>query len=205
MCGIFGVISSNNDVKDQIFDGLRKLEYRGYDSSGIATINNGSINCLKSQGNLDQLQKKLISEKLFGTVGIGHTRWATHGVPNEVNAHPHITDEVAVVHNGIIENFSLLKNQIVESGIEFKSETDSEAIAHLITLYIKSGMDGYAAIRATTEDIQGSYALAIIIRSEPNKMFAVRKGSPLAVGSSIHENYIGSDGYSLGNLSLIHI
>ena len=162
MCGIFGVISSNNDVKDQIFDGLRKLEYRGYDSSGIATINNGSINCLKSQGNLDQLQKKLISEKLFGTVGIGHTRWATHGVPNEVNAHPHITDEVAVVHNGIIENFSLLKNQIVESGIEFKSETDSEAIAHLITLYIKSGMDGYAAIRATTEDIQGSYALATV-------------------------------------------
>ena len=199
MCGIFGVISSNNNVKDQIFDGLRKLEYRGYDSSGIATIYNGSISCLKSQGNLDQLQKKLISEKLFGTVGIGHTRWATHGVPNEVNAHPHITDEVAVVHNGIIENFSLLKNQIVESGIEFKSETDSEAIAHLITLYIKSGMDGYSAIRATTEDIQGSYALAIIIRSEPNKMFAVRKGSPLAVGSSVNEYYIGSDGYSLGN------
>ena len=200
MCGIFGVITNNsNNVKDQIFDGLRRLEYRGYDSSGIATINNNQINCVKSQGNLDQLQKKLINEELIGNVGIGHTRWATHGVPNESNAHPHFTDEVAVVHNGIIENYSLLKNQIVEAGINFKSETDTEAIAHLITLYLKSGMGSYEAIRATTEDIKGSYALAIIMRSEPNKLFAVRKGSPLAVGSSEKENYIGSDGYSLGN------
>ena len=200
MCGIFGVITNNNNnVKDQIFDGLRRLEYRGYDSSGIATISNNQINCVKSQGNLDQLQKKLINEELIGNVGIGHTRWATHGVPNESNAHPHFTDEVAVVHNGIIENYSLLKNQIVEAGISFKSETDTEAIAHLITLYLKSGMGSYEAIRATTEDIKGSYALAIIIRSEPNKLFAVRKGSPLAVGSSEKENYIGSDGYSLGN------
>ena len=200
MCGIFGVITNNsNNVKDQIFDGLRRLEYRGYDSSGIATINNNQINCVKSQGNLDQLQKKLINEELIGNVGIGHTRWATHGVPNESNAHPHFTDEVAVVHNGIIENYSLLKNQIVEAGISFKSETDTEAIAHLITLYLKSGMGSYEAIRATTEDIKGSYALAIIMRSEPNKFFAVRKGSPLAVGSSEKENYIGSDGYSLGN------
>ena len=200
MCGIFGVITNNNNnVKDQIFDGLRRLEYRGYDSSGIATVSNNQINCVKSQGNLDQLQKKLINEELIGNVGIGHTRWATHGVPNESNAHPHFTDEVAVVHNGIIENYALLKNQIVETGITFKSETDTEAIAHLITLYLKSGMSSYEAIRATTEDIKGSYALAIIMRSEPNKLFAVRKGSPLAVGSSENENYIGSDGYSLGN------
>ena len=148
---------------------------------------------------LAHLQKKLINEELLGNVGIGHTRWATHGVPNEANAHPHITDEVAVVHNGIIENFSLLKNQISETGINFKSETDTEAIAHLITLYIKSGMGSYEAIRATTEDIKGSYALAIIVRSEPNKLYAVRKGSPLAIGSSDSKNYIGSDGYSLGN------
>ena len=188
-----------DNVKDQIFDGLRRLEYRGYDSSGIATINNDQINCIKSQGNLDQLQKKLINEELLGNVGIGHTRWATHGVPNEANAHPHITDEVAVVHNGIIENFSILKNQISETGINFKSETDTEAIAHLITLYLKSGMGSYEAIRATTEDIKGSYALAIIVRSEPNKLYAVRKGSPLAIGSSDSKNYIGSDGYSLGN------
>ena len=199
MCGIFGVIANNDNVKDQIFDGLRRLEYRGYDSSGIATISNDQINCIKSQGNLDQLQKKLINEDLLGNVGIGHTRWATHGVPNETNAHPHITDEVAVVHNGIIENFSLLKNQISETGINFKSETDTEAIAHLITLYLKSGMGSYEAIRATTEDIKGSYALAIIVRSEPNKLYAVRKGSPLAIGSSDSKNYIGSDGYSLGN------
>ena len=199
MCGIFGVIANNDNVKDQIFDGLRRLEYRGYDSSGIATIHNDQINCIKSQGNLDQLQKKLINEELLGNVGIGHTRWATHGVPNEANAHPHITDEVAVAHNGIIENFSILKNQISETGINFKSETDTEAIAHLITLYIKSGMGSYEAIRATTEDIKGSYALAIIVRSEPNKLYAVRKGSPLAIGSSDSKNYIGSDGYSLGN------
>ena len=199
MCGIFGVITNNNNVKDQILDGLRRLEYRGYDSSGIATISNEQINCVKSQGNLDQLQKKLINEELLGNIGIGHTRWATHGVPNELNAHPHFTDEVAVVHNGIIENYTLLKNQIVETGITFKSETDTEAIVHLITLYLKSGMSSYEAIRATTEDIKGSYALAIIIRSEPNKLFAVRKGSPLAIGSSESENYIGSDGYSLGN------
>ena len=199
MCGIFGVIANNDNVKDQIFDGLRRLEYRGYDSSGIATIHNDQINCIKSQGNLDQLQKKLINEELLGNVGIGHTRWATHGVPNEANAHPHITDEVAVVHNGIIENFSILKNQISETGINFKSETDTEAIAHLITLYLKSGMESYEAIRATTEDIKGSYALAIIVRSEPNKLYAVRKGSPLAIGSSDSKNYIGSDGYSLGN------
>ena len=199
MCGIFGVIANSDNVKDQIFDGLRKLEYRGYDSSGIATIHNDQINCIKSQGNLDQLQKKLINEELLGNVGIGHTRWATHGVPNEANAHPHVTDEIAVVHNGIIENFSLLKNQISETGINFKSETDTEAIAHLITLYLKSGMGSYEAIRATTEDIKGSYALAIIVRSEPNKLYAVRKGSPLAIGSSDSKNYIGSDGYSLGN------
>ena len=199
MCGIFGVVSSNGDVQDRIFDGLRRLEYRGYDSSGIATINKDTIHCVKSQGNLDQLQKKLSNENLVGGVGIGHTRWATHGIPNEVNAHPHITEEVAVVHNGIIENYLSLKNQIIETGITFKSETDTEAISHLITLYIKSGMNSYDAIRSTTEDIQGSFALAIIIRSEPNKLYAVRKGSPLAIGSSEKENYIGSDGYSLGN------
>ena len=112
MCGIFGVIANNDNVKDQIFDGLRRLEYRGYDSSGIATINNDQINCIKSQGNLDQLQKKLINEDLLGNVGIGHTRWATHGVPNEANAHPHITDEVAVVHNGIIENSDEIKKAV---------------------------------------------------------------------------------------------
>ena len=199
MCGIFGVVSSNGDVQDRIFDGLRRLEYRGYDSSGIATINEDTIHCVKSQGNLDQLQKKLSNENLVGGVGIGHTRWATHGIPNEVNAHPHITEEVAVVHNGIIENYLSLKNQIIETGIIFKSETDTEAISHLITLYIKSGMNSYDAIRSTTEDIQGSFALAIIIRSEPNKLYAVRKGSHLAIGSSEKENYIGSDGYSLGN------
>ena len=199
MCGIFGIVGINNNIQDKIFDGLKRLEYRGYDSSGIATLDGEIINFIKSEGNLDQLQKKLDNNDLIGNVGIGHTRWATHGIPNEINAHPHITEEVAVVHNGIIENYISLKNQIIESGIQFKSDTDTEAVSHLITLYLKSGLSSYDAIRATIDDIQGSFALAIIIKSEPGKLFAVRKGSPLAIGSADNENYIGSDAYSLGN------
>ena len=199
MCGIFGIVGVNDNIQDKIFDGLKRLEYRGYDSSGIATLDGEIINCIKSEGNLDQLQKKLDNNDLIGNVGIGHTRWATHGVPNETNAHPHITEEVAVVHNGIIENYVSLKNQIIESGIQFKSDTDTEAVSHLITLYLKSGLSSYDAIRATIDDIQGSFALAIIIKSDPGKLDAVRKGSPLAIGSAGNENYIGSDGYSLGN------
>ena len=200
MCGIIGIISDDN-VADKLFKGLRKLEYRGYDSSGIATINNSAINCIKSKGNLNQLEKKLINEDLPGNIGIGHTRWATHGVANEVNAHPHITDEVAIVHNGIIENYSLLKNQITANGIDFASDTDTEAIAHLLTTYLNSGMDSYSAIRATTQDIKGTYALVVLIKSEPDKLYAVRKGSPLAIGFTEDEMFVGSDAYSLGNLS----
>ena len=200
MCGIIGIISNDN-VTDKLFQGLRKLEYRGYDSSGIATINNGVINCIKSEGNLNQLEKKLINENLPGNIGIGHTRWATHGVANEINAHPHITDKVAIVHNGIIENYSLLKNQITAKGIDFVSDTDTEAIAHLLTIYLNSGMDSYSAIRATTQDIKGTYALVVLIKSEPDKLYVVRKGSPLAIGFTEEEMFVGSDAYSLGNLS----
>ncbi|MEE3165202.1 MAG: glutamine--fructose-6-phosphate transaminase (isomerizing) [Pseudomonadota bacterium] len=200
MCGIIGIIGNDN-VTDKLFKGLRKLEYRGYDSSGIATINNSVINCIKSEGNLNQLEKKLINENLPGNIGIGHTRWATHGVANEVNAHPHVTDEVAIVHNGIIENYSLLKNQITANGIDFVSDTDTEAIAHLLTIYLNSGMDTYSAIRATTQDIKGTYALVVLIKSEPDKLYAVRKGSPLAIGFTKEEMFVGSDAYSLGNLS----
>ena len=200
MCGIIGIISNDN-VTDKLFKGLRKLEYRGYDSSGIATINNSAINCIKSKGNLNQLEKKLINVNLPGNIGIGHTRWATHGVANEVNAHPHITDEVAIVHNGIIENYSLLKNQITANGIDFTSDTDTEAIAHLLTTYLNSGMDSYSAIRATTQDIKGTYALVVLIKSDPDKLYAVRKGSPLAIGFTEDEMFVGSDAYSLGNLS----
>ena len=200
MCGIIGIISNDN-VTDKLFKGLRKLEYRGYDSSGIATINNSAINCIKSEGNLNQLEKKLINVNLPGNIGIGHTRWATHGVANEVNAHPHITDEVAIVHNGIIENYSLLKNQITANGIDFTSDTDTEVIAHLLTTYLNSGMDSYSAIRATTQDIKGTYALVVLIKSDPDKLYAVRKGSPLAIGFTEDEMFVGSDAYSLGNLS----
>ena len=200
MCGIIGIISNDN-VINKLFQGLRKLEYRGYDSSGIATINNGVINCIKSEGNLNQLEKKLINENLPGNIGIGHTRWATHGVANEINAHPHITDKIAIVHNGIIENYSLLKNQITAKGIDFVSDTDTEAIAHLLTIYLNSGMDSYSAIRATTQDIKGTYALVVLIKSEPDKLYVVRKGSPLAIGFTEEEMFVGSDAYSLGNLS----
>ena len=200
MCGIIGIISNDN-VTDKLFQGLRKLEYRGYDSSGIATNNNGVINCIKSEGNLNQLEKKLINENLPGNIGIGHTRWATHGVANEINAHPHITDKIAIVHNGIIENYSLLKNQITAKGIDFVSDTDTEAIAHLLTIYLNSGMDSYSAIRATTQDIKGTYALVVLIKSEPDKLYVVRKGSPLAIGFTEEEMFVGSDAYSLGNLS----
>ena len=134
---------------------------------------------------------------LPGNIGIGHTRWATNGTPEEKNAHQHITDKVAVVHNGIIENNNQLRNQLVESGVEFSSDTDTEVVCHIITSYINSGLSSYDSIRATMNDIKGTYALGILVASDPSKLYAVRGGSPLAIGSSENENYIGSDTYSL--------
>ena len=200
MCGIIGLVSEK-EVSSTLLEGLKRLEYRGYDSSGIATINNEKIERVRSKGNLSFLEEKLLNTSLPGNIGIGHTRWATHGTPEEKNAHPHITDKVAVVHNGIIENNNQLRNQLIEAGIEFSSDTDTEVVCHIITSYINSGLSAYEAIRATMGDIRGSYAFGVLIASEPNKLFAVRGGSPLAIGSAEGENYIGSDTYSLSAYS----
>ena len=200
MCGIIGLIS-DKEVSSTLLEGLKRLEYRGYDSSGIATINNNKIERVRSKGNLSFLEEKLLNISLPGNIGIGHTRWATHGTPEEKNAHPHITDKVAVVHNGIIENNNQLRNQLVESGVEFSSDTDTEVVCHIITSYINSGLSSYDSIRATMNDIKGTYALGILVASDPSKLYAVRGGSPLAIGSSKNENYIGSDTYSLSAYS----
>ena len=200
MCGIIGLVSEK-EVSSTLLEGLKRLEYRGYDSSGIATISNEKIERVRSKGNLSFLEEKLLNTSLPGNVGIGHTRWATHGTPEEKNAHPHITDKVAVVHNGIIENNNQLRNQLIEAGIEFSSDTDTEVVCHIITSYINSGLSAYEAIRSTMADIKGTYAFGVLIANEPNKLFAVRGGSPLAIGSAEEENYIGSDTYSLSAYS----
>ena len=200
MCGIIGLVS-DKEVSPTLLEGLKRLEYRGYDSSGIATINNNKIERVRSKGNLSYLEEKLLNTSLPGNIGIGHTRWATHGTPEEKNAHPHITDKVAIVHNGIIENNNQLRNQLIESGVEFSSDTDTEVVGHIITSYLKSGLNSYDSIRATMNDIRGTYALGVLVANDPSKLYAVRGGSPLAIGSSDSENYIGSDTYSLSAYS----
>ena len=200
MCGIIGLVS-DKEVSPTLLEGLKRLEYRGYDSSGIATVNNNKIERVRSKGNLSYLEEKLLNTSLPGNIGIGHTRWATHGTPEEKNAHPHITDKVAVVHNGIIENNNQLRNQLIESGVEFSSDTDTEVVCHIITSYLKSGLNSYDSIRATMNDIRGTYALGVLVANDPSKLYAVRGGSPLAIGSSDSENYIGSDTYSLSAYS----
>ena len=200
MCGIIGLVS-DKEVSSTLLEGLKRLEYRGYDSSGIATISNNKIERVRSKGNLSFLEEKLLSTSLPGNIGIGHTRWATHGTPEEKNAHPHITDKVAIVHNGIIENNNQLRTQLVESGVDFSSDTDTEVICHIITSYLNSGLSSYDSIRAAMNDIKGTYALGVLVTSDPSKLYAVRGGSPLAIGSSSNENYIGSDTYSLSAYS----
>ncbi len=200
MCGIIGLVSKK-EVSSTLLEGLKRLEYRGYDSSGIATISNEKIERVRSKGNLSFLEEKLLNSSLPGNIGIGHTRWATHGSPEEKNAHPHITDKVAVVHNGIIENNNQLRNQLIEAGVEFSSDTDTEVVCHIITSYLNTGLSAYDSIRATMSDVRGTYAFGVLILNEPNKLFAVRGGSPLAIGSANNENFIGSDTYSLSAYS----
>jgi glucosamine--fructose-6-phosphate aminotransferase (isomerizing) len=200
MCGIIGLVS-DKEVSPTLLEGLKRLEYRGYDSSGIATIDSDGIQRVRSKGNLSFLEEKLSNTTLPGNIGIGHTRWATHGTPEEKNAHPHITNKVAVVHNGIIENNNQLRNQLIESGVQFSSDTDTEVICHILTSYLNSGLKAYDSIRATMNDIKGTYALGVLILNEPEKLYAVRGGSPLAVGSAENENFIGSDTYSLSAYS----
>ena len=162
MCGIIG-IASNKPVSSAIINSLRKLEYRGYDSAGIATLSDGTLNEAKSEGRVDILEKNLAVKNMSGSIGIGHVRWATHGIPNTINAHPHSTENVSVVHNGIIENSTLLKKYLIKKGHTFKSQTDTEVIVHLITEYLKE-FNLKDAIIKTLKQLQGSFALGIYLK-----------------------------------------
>ena len=199
MCGIIG-ISSNKSVSASIINSLKKLEYRGYDSAGIATLSEGLINEVKSEGRVDNLEKNFDLKNLSGNIGIGHVRWATHGIPNSVNAHPHSSHNVSVVHNGIIENSTLLKKYLVSKGHIFKSQTDTEVIVHLITENLKTS-EIQEAITKTLKQLHGSFALGIIFKDMPDLIVGARRGSPLAVGYGPNENYLGSDSYALKSMT----
>ena len=197
MCGIIGIVSKRQ-VVDRLINGLERLEYRGYDSSGLATISNFKIACTKSTGKLVSLKKKLKNEDIDGCVGIGHTRWATHGEPTETNAHPHVTKNIAVVHNGIIENFAELKNDLLGRGISFNSQTDTEVIAQLVEEKIsREKCEPLEAVRLVVKKLRGSFALCFIFRGIENLMIATRRGSPLALGLCEEENFVSSDATSL--------
>ena len=200
MCGIIGILSSG-DVAPQLLDGLKRLEYRGYDSAGVATLVNGRIERRRAQGKLVNLESELDANPLSGDVGIGHTRWATHGVPNEANAHPHATHRVAVVHNGIIENFQSLRAELAEAGHNFESDTDTEAIAALITRELDGGASTTQAVAATLRRLEGAFALAIIFAGEHDMMVGARRGSPLAIGYGDGEMFLGSDALALAPLT----
>ena len=199
MCGIIGITSSKT-VSAAILNSLKKLEYRGYDSAGVATIYNGVIKEVKSEGRVDNLEQNSLIKNLEGTVGIGHVRWATHGIPNSVNAHPHSSFNVSVVHNGIIENSTILKKLLEGKGHVFKSQTDTEVIVHLITEHLKT-KNILDSITTALKQLHGSYALGILFKDEPDLIVGARRGSPLAVGYGPNENYLGSDSYALKSMT----
>ncbi len=199
MCGIIG-INSNKPVSATIINSLKKLEYRGYDSAGMATLYNGLINEVKSEGRVENLEKNSLVQSMEGTIGIGHVRWATHGLPNSVNAHPHSSQNVSVVHNGIIENSTILKKFLIGKGHKFKSQTDTEVIVHLITENLKTE-NIVNSIQKTLKSLHGSFALGIIFKDQPDLIVGARRGSPLAVGYGPNENYLGSDSYALKSMT----
>ena len=195
MCGIIG-ITSNKEVINRIVNSLKKLEYRGYDSAGIATLKEGFIQEVKCEGRVEKLEQNISKSGLKGNIGIGHVRWATHGKPSTINAHPHSSEKVSVVHNGIIENSTILKKVLEKKGYVFKSETDTEVIAHLVTDYLKKNNLKNTIIKVLKK-LHGSFALGIIFEDQPDLLVGARRGSPLAVGYGPNENYLGSDSYAL--------
>ena len=199
MCGIIG-INSNKPVSGTIISSLKKLEYRGYDSAGMATLYNGLINEIKSEGRVENLENNSLVQNMEGTIGIGHVRWATHGLPNSINAHPHSSQNVSVVHNGIIENSTILKKFLIGKGHNFKSQTDTEVIVHLITENLKTE-NIVNSIQKTLKSLHGSFALGIIFKDQPDLIVGARRGSPLAVGYGPNENYLGSDSYALKSMT----
>jgi glucosamine--fructose-6-phosphate aminotransferase (isomerizing) len=196
MCGIIGIIGQG-PAAPQLIDALKRLEYRGYDSAGVATLEDGKLTRRRAEGKLKNLESRLAREPLQGPIGIGHTRWATHGRPTENNAHPHATEKLAVVHNGIIENFSELRRELERDGAKFATDTDTEVIAHLVTAEMNKGASPVAAVKAALPRLRGAFALAFLFAGEANLLIGARKGSPLAVGFGDDAMYVGSDAIAL--------
>lgn len=200
MCGIVGIIS-DRQVTPLLVDGLKRLEYRGYDSAGIATLDDGRIGRRRAKGKLVNLEAKIAQEPLAGTIGIGHTRWATHGVPNETNAHPHATKSVAVVHNGIIENYRELRDELNAAGRVFESETDTEVIVQMVSMQVENGATPQQAVSRTLKRLKGIYSLAFIFAGREDLLIGARRGTPLAVGFGDGEMFLGSDAFALAPLT----
>ncbi|HSG94990.1 MAG TPA: glutamine--fructose-6-phosphate aminotransferase, partial [Afifellaceae bacterium] len=196
MCGIVGILGSG-PVAPLLVDALKRLEYRGYDSAGVATLEDGHLTRCRAEGKLTNLEERLLRQPLSGQTGIGHTRWATHGAPSERNAHPHATERVAVVHNGIIENFKALRGEIAEAGRELTTETDTEVVAHLVTMALDRGLTPKDAMAETLGKLDGAFALAVLFDGEDDLMIAARRGSPLAIGHGQGEMFLGSDAIAL--------
>ncbi|MEO6359164.1 MAG: glutamine--fructose-6-phosphate aminotransferase, partial [Sphingomicrobium sp.] len=200
MCGIVGIVGGNA-VAQRLFDGLKRLEYRGYDSAGICTIDGGKLQRRRAEGKLENLKAELAADPLPGDVGIAHTRWATHGPPTVGNAHPHIAGPVALVHNGIIENFRPLRDELIADGCRFLSETDSEVVAHLVAREVERGASPQDSVAAVLPRLHGAFAIAFLFRDEPDLIIGARMGAPLTVGYGEGENYLGSDALALAPLT----
>ncbi len=200
MCGIIGIVGKE-DVADRLVDGLKRMEYRGYDSAGVCTVHDGALVRRRAQGKLANLVKELAAHPAPGTIGIAHTRWATHGAPTAHNAHPHATEHVALVHNGIIENFKPLRDELIADGRKLESETDSEVVAHLISREVENGASPEDAVKAVLPRLRGAFALAIAFRSHPDMLIGARLGSPLVVGYGEGETFLGSDALALAPLT----
>ena len=200
MCGIIGIVGKSS-IADRLVDGLKRMEYRGYDSSGVCTVHDGQLIRRRAEGKLGNLVRVLASDPAPGLTGIAHTRWATHGAPNTANAHPHATAEVALVHNGIIENFKPLRDSLIARGRQFESETDTEVVAHLVSEQVEAGLSPQDAVKAVVPMLRGAFALAIAFRAHPDMLIGARLGSPLVVGYGEGETYLGSDALALAPLT----
>jgi glutamine---fructose-6-phosphate transaminase (isomerizing) len=200
MCGIVGILG-NSPVADLLVDSLKRLEYRGYDSAGVATLEGDHLERRRAEGKLKNLETRLKASPLQGKTGIGHTRWATHGKPTEANAHPHASANVAVVHNGIIENFRELREMLQKQGARFSSETDTEVVAHLVESYLERGLSPQDAVKSALPQLRGAFALGFVFKGQPDLLIGARKGSPLAIGFGDGEMYLGSDAIALAPLT----
>ena len=201
MCGIIGINAKQQNIIPSIIDGLKNLEYRGYDSAGIAAIINHKLEVIKTQGKINTLEQAVSNNLFITNLAIGHTRWATHGAANKINAHPHQTEKVSVVHNGIIENFLSIKQELIQAGHNFTSETDSEVIPHLITYYLNKGNKTLEAVNNAIKKLEGAFSIAVIFINDPAIIIAARKGSPLVIGFGDHQMIVASDAYAMAFLT----